>query len=216
MMFPLNLWKDVSLYYTIVMLHVPSGEETFDSGLFFLHIEDLLLAVWGYCRGRYVPGGEKAGNAGTGGIPLGTWSISRPPDSVDNRRITASIEISSWLLHLWLGPRLRFGVALLRARRAGCTGTDLESRLVLLVECSSLRRTASGNGCEAVLLILAALILACNSSGPTDFRLATGGMSVGKGFEKLVDELGRGGFVEDKCSSDVVSALFCSGRVDIV
>ena len=60
---------------------------------------------------------------------------------------------------------------------------------------SSLRRTASGNGCEVVLLILAALILACNSSGPTDFGLAIGWTSVARGLEKFVNDFGRVGFV---------------------
>jgi hypothetical protein len=86
-------------------------------------------------------------------------------------------------------------------------------------EWSSLRRTASGSGCEAVLLILAALILACNSSGPTNFGLATGGESFASGFEKFVSELGRdvcAAAVADLCSSDVLSAFSGSCRSDII
>jgi hypothetical protein len=91
-------------------------------------------------------------------------------------------------------------------------------------DCSSLRRTASGNGCEAVLLLLAALILACSSSGPTNFGLATvglaaGGESFARGFEKFVRELGREGFaaaVTGLCSSDVLGAFFGPCRFDIV
>jgi hypothetical protein len=87
----------LAIHYTVMVLHVPSGEETFDNGLFCLVIEDLLLVLW-YCLGRCVPGDRKAGSAGTGGI--GSCRVSWPLVSVDKRRMTASIERSSRLLHL--------------------------------------------------------------------------------------------------------------------
>jgi hypothetical protein len=103
-----------------------------------------------------------------------------------------------------------FDVTLLLARSAGCRGSEM---------CSSLRRTASGSGCEAVLLLLAALILACNTSGPTKPGLVTAGVSIAQGFEKFVNEFGREIFVAAEtslCSSDVLGVAFDSSRFDIL
>jgi hypothetical protein len=170
-----------------------------------------------------VAAGGKAGNVGTGGTSSerckdwpGTGGRRPrtpfcPSISIDRRRITASMERPSRLLGLWLAVRVWFGVTLLLARKAGCMRSD---------EWSSFRRTASGSGWEAVLLLLAALIRACNSSAATNLGFVVGASSGARGLEKCGKgaDVSLGDFVVAIRSFSLKAAgmLLCLVEVDII